>query len=58
MLITVEHEKEDIFVIKSGLDATDKIVLEGVREVRDGEEIEYEFREPEEVLAHLKYHAE
>jgi membrane fusion protein (multidrug efflux system) len=57
-LITIEHEKEDIFVIKSGLVATDKIVLEGVREVRDGEKAEYEFQEPEVVLAHLKNHAE
>ena len=32
-LITIKHELEDIFVIKSGLDVRDKIVLEGVREV-------------------------
>src|SRR3954469_18843321 len=36
-LITVEHELEDIFVIKSGLDVKDKIILEGGRQVRDGE---------------------
>lgn len=56
--IVVQNEKEDIFVIKSGVDADDKIVLEGVRHVRDGDKFEYEFREPEEVLANLKYHAE
>jgi membrane fusion protein (multidrug efflux system) len=57
-LITVQHELEDTFVIDSGLDVNDKIVLEGVREIRDGDEVEYEFREPEEVLANQKYHAE
>ena len=43
--IVVQNELEDIFVIKSGLDVNDKIVLEGVRQVRDGEKVEYEFRQ-------------
>ena len=49
-LITIKHELEDIFVIKSGLDVEDKIVLEGVRQVEEGEKVEYEFRHPEEVM--------
>jgi membrane fusion protein (multidrug efflux system) len=57
-LITIEHELEDIFVIKSGLGVKDKIVLEGVRQVHDGEKVEYEFRKPEEALANQKNHAE
>lgn len=58
-LIATEHGLEDIFVIKSGLDVKDKIVLEGVREVHDGDKVEEsEFRKPEEALAHQKYHAE
>ena len=57
-LITTQNELEDTFVIKSGLDMNDKIVLEGVREVRDGGKVEYEFRKPEEALAHQKFHAE
>lgn len=56
--IEIEHEMEDVFVLKSGLEKTDKIVLEGVRQVRDGEQVECEFREPEEALSNLKYHAE
>ena len=36
----------------------DKIVLEGIREVRDGEKVEYEFRQPEQVMASLKNRAE
>lgn len=58
-LIATEYGLEDIFVIKSGLDVKDKIVLEGVREVHDGDKVaESEFRKPEEALAHQKYHAE
>lgn len=56
--ICIEHEKEDIFVVKSGLDANDEIILDGIRQVRDGEKVEYEFRKPEETLANQKYHAE
>src|SRR5262249_8149811 len=57
-LITIEHELEDIFVIKSGIDARDKIVLEGVRQVEEGGKVEYEFREPEEALKNQKFRAE
>ncbi|RUL83175.1 efflux RND transporter periplasmic adaptor subunit [Tautonia sociabilis] len=57
-LITVEHEKDDIYIIQDGLDETENIVLEGVRDVRDGETISYEFEDPQTVLSHLKYHAE
>jgi membrane fusion protein (multidrug efflux system) len=56
--IAIEHELEDIFVVKSGLGVDDKIVLEGVRQVRDGDTVECEDREPEQVAADLKYHAE
>ncbi len=56
--IIIQHEMDDIFVIKRGLDVNDKIVLEGVRQVHDGEKVEYEFRKPEEALAHQKNHAE
>ena len=57
-LITIKHELEDIFVIDSGLDVKDKIVLEGVREVEEGGKVEYEFRKPEEALKNQKFHAE
>jgi membrane fusion protein (multidrug efflux system) len=56
--ITVGHEMPDIYVIKDGLDVNEKIILEGIREVHDGEEIECEFSDPEEVLSNLKYEAE
>jgi membrane fusion protein (multidrug efflux system) len=56
--IDIQNELDDIFVIKSGLEVNDKIVLEGVRQVREGEKVECEFRKPEEALANQKHHAE
>jgi membrane fusion protein (multidrug efflux system) len=57
-LITIKHELDDVFVINSGLDVRDKIVLEGVREVEEGGKVEYEFRKPEEAVKNQKFHAE
>jgi len=57
--IEVQNELDDIFVIdKKFLAVSDRIVLEGVRQVRDGDKVEFEERRPEEVVAHMKYHAE
>jgi len=56
--ITVQNTQDDIFVIE-GIEEGDRIILEGLRQVRDGDKIEdYEFRDPEEVLKHLKYPAQ
>jgi membrane fusion protein (multidrug efflux system) len=44
--IVVQNELEDSFVIKKGLDVNDRIILEGVRQVHDGDKVEYEFRPP------------
>jgi membrane fusion protein (multidrug efflux system) len=56
--IVIQNELEDIFVIESGLDVKDNIVLEGVRQVRDGEKVHYEFMKPGDALSHQKFHAE
>jgi membrane fusion protein (multidrug efflux system) len=56
--ITVQSVMDDIFVIKDGLTEGDKIVLEGVREVRDGEKVDFEYKDPVEVLSQLKNKAE
>jgi membrane fusion protein, multidrug efflux system len=46
--IVVQSEVAESFVIKKGLEATDKVVLEGGRHVRDGDKVEYEFRKLED----------
>jgi len=57
--ITIAHELEDIFVIGSGLEAGERIVFEGARQVRDGRHLEdTEAVSPEEALSDLKFHAE
>ena len=58
-LITIQHEQDDIFVVKSGVGVNDKIVLEGIRQLSEGKKLEeFEFEKPEEVFKHLKFHAE
>ena len=42
--IAIQNELEDLYVIKKGVGADDKIILEGIRQVHDGEKVEYEDR--------------
>ncbi len=56
--IVVQNEMDDIFVIKKGVGVGDRIVLEGIRQVRDGDKVNYDFRPLEEVLRKPKNHAE
>jgi membrane fusion protein (multidrug efflux system) len=56
--IVVQHEMEDLYVIEKGLAVDDRFVLEGVRQVRDGQKVEYEFRSPDQVIANQKHEAE
>jgi len=56
--ITIAEEQDDIFVVSDGVNEKEKIIFEGIRQVRENDKIEYEFHEPSKVLANLKYHAE
>ena len=56
--IVIKYELEDNFVIEKGVDVDDKIVLEGIRQVREGEKVEFEFRDPALVMKDQKNHAE
>ncbi|MBL8822722.1 MAG: efflux RND transporter periplasmic adaptor subunit [Planctomycetia bacterium] len=57
--IVIEQELDDIFVIKKGLDAKDRFVVEGVRQVHHGDKVsDYELKEADEVLSKQKYHSE
>jgi membrane fusion protein (multidrug efflux system) len=51
--IQVAEELEHIFVIESGLKETDKILLEGLAEVRKGDHVEIDYQDPKLVLTHL-----
>jgi membrane fusion protein (multidrug efflux system) len=54
--IVIQHEMDDIFVINKGVGVSDRIVLEGIRQVRDGEKVKCEFRPLEEVIRKPKNH--
>ncbi|HYG15893.1 MAG TPA: efflux RND transporter periplasmic adaptor subunit [Bacteroidia bacterium] len=56
--ITIAAEMPDIYVVKSGLTEKDRILLEGIRKVRNGDKITYEYEEPQKVLQHLKVYVE
>ena len=42
--IMIQNELEDLFVIKQGVGVNDRIILEGIRQVHDGEKVELEDR--------------
>jgi membrane fusion protein, multidrug efflux system len=42
--VVVQNELHDLFVIKRGVGLDDKIIIEGIRQVHDGEKVEYEDR--------------
>ncbi|MDC0723520.1 efflux RND transporter periplasmic adaptor subunit [Nannocystis sp. bb15-2] len=56
--IAVAAELPHAFIVESGLEDSDHILLEGLRKVQDGTHIEVKFEEPAEVFAHLDLHAE
>jgi membrane fusion protein (multidrug efflux system) len=56
--IEIAEELEDLFVVTKGLADTDRILLEGVRQVADGQAVEYEFQPPAEAYSRLKTSAE
>lgn len=56
--ITVGVELPHIYEVTSGLKPGDKILLEGLRKVRNGDKIEFEYEEPSKVLSELDLYAE
>ncbi len=56
--IIIQDEMPDVYVVKSGLSKHDRILLEGLRKVRENEVIHFEFEEPEKVMKNLKLYAE
>ncbi|QLE00450.1 efflux RND transporter periplasmic adaptor subunit [Galbibacter sp. BG1] len=56
--IKIRAELPHLFIIDKGLSENDKVLLEGIRMVKNGEKIHYDFQKPEEVLAHLDLYAE
>ncbi|MBX3231428.1 MAG: efflux RND transporter periplasmic adaptor subunit [Labilithrix sp.] len=56
--ITIAAEMPQVYAVESGLDERDRIVVDGLRKVRDGAAIAVEYKSPAEVLEHLEVPAE
>ena len=56
--IHVSAELENIFIVGKGLSKNDKILLDGIRKVKNNEKIESEYLQPKTVFSSLKLFAE
>ncbi len=56
--IKIATELDNVYVISEGLSMNDKFLIEGLRKVKNGDQIEFEYKAPEEVYNHLELHAE
>ena len=56
--IQIGAELNNVYVISEGLGIEDKLLIEGLRKVKNGDKIEFEYKAPEEVYDHLELHAE
>jgi membrane fusion protein (multidrug efflux system) len=52
--ICVAHELPHLYVVSKGLRAEEKILIDGLRKVRDGNEIAVEYQAPNEAYARLE----
>lgn len=52
--ITVAKELTQVYAVESGLTENDKVLLEGLRKVKDGDKISTKYMEPKEVISHLE----
>jgi membrane fusion protein (multidrug efflux system) len=56
--ITIDSEMPDLYVIKDGLKENERIMLEGIRKVKDGDKINYEYEDPKTVIPKLRVYVE
>ncbi len=56
--ITIGSEMPDLYVISKGLTGNEKILLEGLRKVQDGDKIDFTYEAPRTVLPKLKVYSE
>jgi membrane fusion protein (multidrug efflux system) len=56
--VTIAAEMPHIFVVSAGLKKDDKILLEGLRQVKENEKIAYKFEKPATVISNLGLYAE
>ncbi|MBI1224617.1 MAG: efflux RND transporter periplasmic adaptor subunit [Bacteroidetes bacterium] len=52
--ITIKSKLPNLYVLESGLQDGEKILLDGVQNVRDDDKIEYKYEEPKDVVFNLQ----
>ncbi len=57
-LIEIAAELPHVYIVKSGLKEGDRVLIEGLRKVQNGQEIVVDFQSPEKALSQLTLHAE
>ncbi|NDC43101.1 MAG: efflux RND transporter periplasmic adaptor subunit, partial [Chitinophagia bacterium] len=56
--ITIAAEMPDLYIIKDGLKPDEKILLEGLRKVKDKDKINFDYQPPRTVISQLKLYTE
>lgn len=56
--ITIRAELPHLYVVESGLQSGERILLEGIRKVKENQKISYTYHDPVKVLSSLKMYAE
>jgi len=56
--ITIGAVMPDLYVITDGLVENEQILIEGIRKVKENEKIDFNFEDPQSVIAHLKVYSE
>jgi membrane fusion protein, multidrug efflux system len=56
--ITIAAEMPHLYAVSSGLQIGDKILLEGLRKVKENQKIKFDFEEPAKVISNLSLYAE
>jgi membrane fusion protein (multidrug efflux system) len=56
--INIASEMPDLYVIKDGVNENERIMLEGIRKVKDNDKITYEYEDPTKVINNLKVYVE
>jgi len=56
--VNIASEMPDLYIIKDGLTENDRIILEGIRKVKDNDKIQYTYEDPVKVIQKLRVYAE
>lgn len=56
--LEIAGELPDIYIIRKGIKASDRILLEGIRKVTNGQKIKYRYKDPKKVIKGLKVFVE